>query len=159
MSNREKSYVRPLIKSFGLDCKPPIASRPAPHHSSENLHRIQPRSDASGDRTLQRYDPPPFFCSPPHATIRSSVSNDNSPLFPGSLSLDTLRELATTTDDVLLLEVCDKCRQNVADGIQHPSIWTLQRDIPTEYLKTIKEITSNTALGKKRTSKDDCKLQ
>ena len=149
MSSRERSYVRPLVKSYGetgagLDTKPPIASRPAPHHSSENLHqhRIQPPQNLHQELMFASlpYDPPPFH----HQSGGSSRGGSSE---------------YSCSEVPLLLEVCDKCRQNVEDGLQHPSIWTIDQYLPHGYTRTHEERHRAEAAKKKTLSRDDCKLQ
>ena len=136
MCSREKNSPRALVPKIS-EGRPPIASKPAPHHSSENLHKIHLRNDF--------YDPPPFINS--HSRV--------SP--PSDMSL-TLSE-ASAFESQLCLEVCDKCRQNVADGIQHPSIWAIDLYIPLGYTRTKSEIDRLETVAKKKGYKEDCKLQ
>ncbi|KAF2362300.1 GIT Spa2 (SHD) domain [Trinorchestia longiramus] len=127
MTHRDKNYMRPLVKSYGSDGKPPIASKPAPHHSSENLHRI--RVSNSGDLSSSSFEP---------AAMASSCRTS---------------ELYA---DELFLEVCDKCRQNVSDGIQHPSIWGFNEYLPAGYVRSPEEIkTLVAAAARKKNAKDD----
>jgi len=124
MSTREKSYSRPLVKLSPTEGKPPIASRPAPHHSSENIHRIH----------LAENDSPPFF-----------TNFGNSPI--------------DKSDSQLYLEVCSKCRQNVLDGIQHPSIWANDDYLPPGYVRSMEEQEALETLTKKKGNKEECKIQ
>ena len=153
MSGRDSSYIRPLVKSIGYDAKPPIASRPAPHHSSENINRIKPRVEpfrnAKRSPSLNVSDK-----SPAHRLRGISVSNDNSPLTHKSFNVESLMKdnEKPTNDDFLVFEVCEKCRRNVADGLQHPSIWTLQ-PFTSETVKMLKKYNS------KKKNFNDCKMQ